>query len=139
VTVIERVHRSRFIRFALVGSAGFVVNEIALAGALGLLHVDKHIAWFVAFPVAVTFTWWGNRTFTFHDVSARKGLFREWLTFLVANSLGAGANLATYSVLITFVAPPMGDPLVANAAGTLVGLLFNFVTSQRFVFRDRSP
>jgi putative flippase GtrA len=136
VTIIERLYGSRFLRFAAVGSAGFVVNEIVLEGALRLLHLDKHVAWFVAFPIAVTFTWWGNRTITFRDVSARKGLISEWAAFFAANSIGAGANLAAYSALVTFVAPPIGDPLVANAAGTLVGLLFNFVASQRFVFRS---
>jgi putative flippase GtrA len=137
VTIVERLYGSRFVRFAIVGSAGFVVNWLALAGALHLAHLDKYSGWFAAFLVAVTFTWWGNRTLTFRESAAREGLAREWATFVVANSLGALANFAVYSGLVTFAAPPLGYPLVAIAAGTLVGLLFNFVASQRFVFQSQ--
>jgi putative flippase GtrA len=139
VTFVERVLGSRFLRFALVGGAGFVVNEVALAIALRLAHLDKYSGWLAAFLVAVTFTWWGNRTLTFRDFAARKGLIGEWAAFLLANSLGAAANFAVYSALVTFAARPFGDPFVAVAAGTLVGLVFNFAASQRFVFRDQSP
>jgi putative flippase GtrA len=135
---VERLLRSRFLRFALVGGAGFVVNEAALAAALRLGHLDKYSGWLCAFLVAVTFTWWGNRTLTFRDIAARKGLLGEWAAFLVANSLGAVANFGVYSALVTFAAKPFGDPFVAVAAGTLVGLMFNFAASQRFVFRDQS-
>ena len=136
MTIAERLYGSRFLRFATVGSAGFVVNWLALAAALRFAHLDKYSGWFAAFLVAVTFTWWGNRTFTFRDSAARQGLVGEWATFLVANSLGAMANFAVYSGLVTFVAPPLGYPLVAVAVGTLVGLVFNFVASRRFVFRS---
>jgi len=140
VTIVERLYGSRFLRFAAVGSAGFVVNWLALAAVLNIAHLDKYSGWFAAFLVAVTFTWWGNRTFTFRDAAAREGLVGEWAAFLVANSLGAAANFAVYSGLVTFAASPLGYPLVAIAAGTLVGLLFNFAASQRFVFRaSKSP
>ena len=136
MTVVSRILRSRFLRFALVGGTGFFVNEAALYCALALAHLDKYSGWFVAFVVAVTFTWWGNRTLTFRDRAARKGLLAEWGAFVIANSLGAAANFAVYFALVTYAGRPAGNPLVAVAAGTLVGLVFNFVTSQRFVFRD---
>lgn len=132
---VRRVHEIRFLRFAAVGTAGFVVNWIALYLALHLAHLDKYSAWFAAFFVGVTFTWWGNRTLTFADRAASQGLVREWLTFFVANSLGALANFAVYFVLVTFAGPPVDNPLVAIVAGTLVGLVFNFTVSARFVFR----
>jgi putative flippase GtrA len=138
VTLVARLLGSRFLRFALVGGAGFVVNEAALAIMLRVGHLDKYSGWLAAFLVAVTFTWWGNRTLTFREVAARKGLLSEWITFLIANSLGAAANFAIYSALVTFAARPFGDPFVAVAAGTLVGLVFNFAASKRFVFPDQS-
>jgi putative flippase GtrA len=33
------------------------------------------------------------------------------------------------------VSAPLGNPLLANVVGTLVGLVFNFTVSSRFVFR----
>ena len=93
---MRRFFNSRFMRFAFVGSAGFVVNWLVLAAVLHLVHLDKYSGWFVAFLVAVTFTWWGNRMLTFREFAARQGLFEEWATFLIANSVGATANFAVY-------------------------------------------
>ena len=139
MNLVDRLRQSRFLRFALVGSAGFVVNWLVLAFFLHVARLDKYSGWVFAFFVAVTFTWWGNRTLTFRDIAARTGLLAEWGKFFAANSLGAVANFATYSALVTFAAPPFGNPLVAVAVGTFVGLVFNFIASKRFVFRDRSP
>lgn len=132
---LRRIHEIRFLRFALVGTGGFVVNWIALYLALHFVGLDKYSAWFAAFFVGVTFTWWGNRTLTFRDRAVSQGLAREWLAFFVGNSLGALANFAAYFLLVTFAAPPFDNPLVAIVAGTLVGLVFNFTVSSRFVFR----
>jgi len=133
---VKRLHEIRFLRFALVGTGGFLVNWMALYLALHLARLDKYSGWFAAFLVAVTFTWWGNRTLTFRDRAATRGLAREWLAFLVGNSLGAAANFAVYFLLVTFACTPLGDPLIAIVAGTLVGLIFNFTVSARFVFRE---
>jgi putative flippase GtrA len=137
--IVQRLLQSRFLRFALVGSGGFVVSEIVLWLALHVAGLGKYSGWLVCFLVAVTFTWWGNRTLTFRAEAARRGLLREWAVFVVANSLGAAANFGTYFVLVTFLPWPLGDPQIAIAAGTIVGLVFNFTASKRFVFRGRSP
>ena len=100
--------------------------------------MNKYRAWFPAFVVAVTFTWWGNRSLTFRDRAATHNIALEWLVFVLTNGLGALANFATYYLLVKYVPAPVGDPLLANAIGTLVGLVFNFTVSSRVVFRDPS-
>jgi len=127
---------SMFLRFGLVGAAGFVVNEAALWIALNLLHLGKDAGWFFAFVPSVTFTWWGNRTFTFHEHASTgaKAVLHEWVRFVVTNSFGALINLAVYETLIHFTAT---DPLLALACGVLAGMVFNFVLSKRLVFRKK--
>jgi len=132
---VKRFHEIRFLRFALVGTGGFLVNWVALYLALHLLPLNKYSGWFAAFLVAVTFTWWGNRTLTFRDRAATTGLLREWFVFLIGNSLGAAANFLVYFFLVTFAPPPFGNPLLAIVAGTIVGMVFNFVISSRYIFR----
>jgi len=134
---LRRLHHVRFLRFALVGTAGFAVNECVLFVALRLGGLDKYQAWFPAFAVAVTFTWWGNRTFTFRERAASRNIAWEWLTFVATNGLGALANFGSYYALVRYVPAPVGDPLIANVVGTLVGLVFNFTVSSRIVFRHR--
>ncbi|MGH6877183.1 MAG: GtrA family protein [Rhizomicrobium sp.] len=135
---VKRLHEIRFLRFALVGTAGFLVNEFVLFLALHFARLNKFEAWFPAFAVAVTFTWWGNRTLTFRERAATSGLGREWLSFVIANSLGALANLSVYSLFVSELPEPWNNPLLANVVATLVGLVFNFTVSARFVFRGKA-
>ena len=134
---VQRLHRVRFLRFALIGTAGFVVNEGVLLVALRLVGLNKYQAWFPAFAVAVTFTWWGNRTLTFREHAATQNIALEWLTFALTNGFGALANFGTYYFLVKYIPAPLGNPLLANAVGTLVGLIFNFTLSSRVVFRQK--
>lgn len=125
---------SAFLRFALVGAAGFVVNEGALWIALHYLHLGKDAAWFFAFLPAVTFTWWGNRSFTFreHASTGARAMLHEWVRFVTTNSFGALVNLVIYELLIHLTA---ASPLLALACGVLAGMAFNFTLSKKFVFR----
>lgn len=136
--IADRLFNSRFLRFGIVGAAGFVVNEAALWVMLAAVHLDRYTAQIPAFFVAVTFTWWGNRTLTFREHAAQSSLVREWGKFVAANGLGAIANYALYVTLLRFGPYPADIPYVALAAGTLLGLVFNFTLSKRFVFRNSS-
>src|SRR5205807_3761551 len=126
-TRLKRIHEIRFLRFALVGTVGFAVNELVLFVSLHFGGLNKYQAWFPAFAVAVTFTWWGNRTLTFRERAAKNNIALEWLTFVLTNGLGALANFGTYYALVKYVPAPVGNPLLANVVGTLVGLVFNFI------------
>jgi putative flippase GtrA len=129
--------QSRFLRFTLVGAAGFVVNEAALWVALHELRLNAYAGGAFSFLVAVTFTWWGNRRLTFaeHAAKSRRSILTEWLAFVAANGFGFLVNYAVYATLIAAAPKPLNNPFVALAFGTVAGLLFNFVLSSRIVFR----
>ena len=130
---------SALFRFALIGTAGFGVNEAALWVALRILDLNNHLGFVVAFFVAVTFTWFGNRTLTFHERAARgiRAVPLEWLKFVSANALGAVVNYGVYAATISFAPSPANSPYVALACGTVIGLVFNFTLSSAVVFRTR--
>lgn len=136
--LLHRLTSSRLLRFGAVGAAGFFVNEAALAVAKLGLAMNDHAAWVFGFAVAVTFTWWGNRNFTFHDKKSEGhfGMVAEWARFVATNGLGAVANFAVYSLMIAFTPWPLNVPYVALAFGVLVGLIFNFTLSKKLVFRN---
>ncbi|HEX4292784.1 MAG TPA: GtrA family protein [Rhizomicrobium sp.] len=127
---------STFLRFALVGGAGFFVNAGAFWIALHLLYLSKDLAWFFAFVPAVTFTWWGNRAFTFHEHASTglRATLHEWARFVLTNGFGAIVNYAVYEALIHWTGM---NPFVALAAGVLAGLVFNFTLSKRVVFKPQ--
>lgn len=137
IDILRRLAASRFLRFAVVGGAGFFVNEAALMLAHGLLGAGPRLGWFLAFFPAVTFTWWGNRKLTFaaHASEGARAMAGEWARFVLTNSIGAAANFAVYVLLISRAPFPLNIPYIALAAGILAGLVFNFTLSKKLVFR----
>jgi putative flippase GtrA len=104
-----------------------------------MLHVvglDKYSGRGVSFMCAVTFTWLGNRMFTFRDRAAQSGRLREWATFVTANAFGGMVNLGLYTILVSIAPAPFDNPFLAVFLGVLAGLIFNFTLSSRLVFRN---
>lgn len=134
---IRRLHQVRFLRFGLIGAGGFIVDTSVLWLMIHGVGLDKYSGRAISFMAAVTFTWFGNRTLTFRDRAASRGLLREWATFVAANAFGGAINLVLYTALVTFAPPPLGNPFVAVFAGVLAGLIFNFALSSRVVFRHK--
>lgn len=130
---------SRFLRFALVGAAGFLVNEAALWLALRVLGFNAYIGGIFSFVIAATFTWWGNRTLTFPERAAGSpgGVVAEWMRFVAANGFGFVVNYSVYASLISLAPRPLNSPFLALAFGTIAGLLFNFTLSSKMVFREQ--
>ncbi|MFM7402829.1 MAG: GtrA family protein [Erythrobacter sp.] len=128
-------HFGRFIRFALVGAAGFVVDAGVLYAGLAL-GLGLYLGRACSYLFAATFTWALNRRFTFAASSPPR--LAEWLRFVLANANGGIVNYLTYAALVGWGPGWLGHPVLAVAAGSLAGLGINFAASERFVFRGTS-
>jgi hypothetical protein len=62
-------------------------------------------------------------------------MLSEWARFVVAQSGGAAANFLVYSTLINFAPYPFSLPSAALVNGVLMGLVFNFTLSKKYVFQ----
>jgi putative flippase GtrA len=129
--------RIAILRFAVIGALGMPVDWVVLQLMVHLgtgPYLGRVISWFCA----ATFTWTGNRYFTFAATRARgpAGAGKEWLRFLAANAVGGLVNVGLYSVLVRFAPPPFNDLTVALVLGVLLGLVFNFTLSKKLVFRS---
>jgi putative flippase GtrA len=124
---------SQFLHFALIGALGFLVDATSLQAFLNIAGLDPYAGRAGSFLVAVTFTWWMNRKFTFHSSDSR--LVHEWGRFLAANSLGGAVNLGVYAALVASVDLVASHPVLGVAAGSIAGLAVNFLGSRFFVFR----
>lgn len=122
----------RFLGFALVGCAGFVVD----AGVLALVLTPLGPYWgrAVSFLCAVSATYVLNRIFVFAEAAKTLGWAAGWAKFIAANAVGAGINLGVYAALT-----PMLGPFAALALGSIAGLGVNFALSAGMVFRHRQP
>jgi len=121
---------SQILRFGVVGVVGFVVNagvDQALVRTLG-----PWVSQALAFPLAATTTWWLNRRFTF--VPSARTWMAEWGRYISTSLLGWLVNNGVYVVLILQWPVARDYPVWAVAAGSLGGMVFNFVAARLWVF-----
>ncbi len=123
----------RFLAFAFVGTLGFLVDAGIVLG-LTSLGAGALAAQAVAFAVAVTVTWLGNRSWTFRDCAGRLALPQEWARYVSANAVGWVVNNGVYGLLVLAVPLVAREPVWAVAAGSLAGLVFNYTATRRVVF-----
>jgi putative flippase GtrA len=126
------------ILFALSGALGFVVDA-------GLLYVFLHLGLgygagrLASFFCAVFVTWKINRRHTFEHRHLPP-TWGEWWRYLSAMAVGGVLNLATYMLALHALAVAGAlKPLLAVAAGSLAGMVVNFISAKRWVFRRCDP
>lgn len=126
-----------FIRFGLVGSAGYFVDAGVLAFDTSVLGLDFVRGRALSIFIALCFTWLGNRNLTFADRKAHGAgkIAEEWLKFLGANAVGAAINYVSSVLLEHYASGPFHNKFVAQACGVLIGMLFNFTLSSKLVFK----
>jgi putative flippase GtrA len=122
---------AQFLRFGVVGAAGFLVDTSVVYATRGL--VGLYWAGAIAYPVAASGNWLLNRYWTFRG-PARHAVHVQWLRFLAVNLVGFALNRGTYFILITISSLCHDMPVLAVAAGAIAGLGANFCLSRRLVF-----
>lgn len=122
----------RWIKFALVGGTGFVVDMMVFT-SLHLAGLAPMEARALAFVAAASTTWAGNRSFTFNDRSqGRAG--RQWFRALTAALMSALPNFALFWLTLKLLGEGWPGPQLALVAGIAAGTVSNFLLSSRWVF-----
>lgn len=125
---------SRFIRFSIIGTFGYLIDISVFFVIYELYDLSVYFSRIISFAFAATFSWYGNRLFTF-DSFRKKNALREWIDYLYSMTPGAGIN---YLVFSTIVFSFENTPLVlffAFSLGTLVGLVINYNLAKKYVFK----
>jgi dolichol-phosphate mannosyltransferase len=122
----------RFVAFGIVGGLGLIVHLLVMATMIESLELPFVTSQTAATLVAMTFNYAVNNEVTYRDMRLR-GLawFRGWLTFTIACSVGALANvgIAAYLFELKHVWP------VAAIAGVLVGAVWNYAVTMIYTWR----
>lgn len=125
--------RSEFLLFSLVGVAGFFVDAGTLYVCSVLLGLDPYLGRLLSYLAAATTTWLLNRRFTFPAADAARP-HRQWARFVATNAVGGLVNYGVYALIIANAGHSPGMLMLAVAAGSLSGLVFNFFASKHLVF-----
>lgn len=123
---------SAFLRFALVGLCGLVVDMAILWVCLPL--IGPFAGRVVSFTAAVATTWALNRSFTFAANARKTKLFGEFGRYFASMVGGGALNYGSYALLVGFVGLFTRYPLLAVAVGAVVGMAANFTLAKKFVF-----
>lgn len=129
---LGRVIPTRFALFGTVGALGVVVHLAVLYVLLIFAGEGFALSQAIAVLVAMTFNFWLNNWLTYRDRRLKQwGEFlRGWASFCITCSVGALANVAVASLL-----EAQGLFWLASAlAGILVGSVWNYALSSRFVW-----
>ena len=122
----------QFLKFAVIGTAGFVWDTAivyTLAPFLG-----PYIAGVVSFIIVGSINWMANRFWTYSHLD-HDAAHRQLVRFLIANAFGFVINRGIYSLLI-YTQPLFRAHLILPvAAGGIAGMFLNFFLSRRMVFR----
>jgi putative flippase GtrA len=130
----HRVTFVQFLKFGTVGVAGFALDNALVYFGIYALGLGRVAAGFASFPIVVTFTWFGNRIFTFRHAD-RSGTALQWARFAAVCAIGLVFNRGTYSLLVSTVPMVYAYPVLGLLAGTAAGMFFNFFMARRVVFK----
>lgn len=125
--------RARFLRFNVVGVAGFVL-QLGVLALLVYLGAHYLVATAVAVEAAVLHNFFWHERWTWRDRPAdgRSRLGRLWRF----HALNGAVSLAGNLVLMRFLVGTFGlPPIPANLAAVLACAIVNFFASDRAVFR----
>lgn len=125
---------AEFFQFGIVGVFGFVVDLGFFHIALDMLGLGHYGSAVFSFPFAATFTWLGNRVFTFRKRNAGHA-GTQWMRFLAVCAGGFALNRGTFSLMVMSLPLVYRYPVLGLLGGTLAGMVFNFFFAKKLVFR----
>lgn len=140
-----RAHRdagsahARLAQFIVAGGIGFAVDAFLLL-QLAAQGWTPFSARLVSFLGAVSVTWLINRRGAFGDRRAQQAgaAAGEYSRYLIAQSLGAGINLAVFAVTL-WLLPSLREQLILPlAVGSICALFFNYAAMHCYVFPQRT-
>ena len=129
---LGQVIPTRFALFGTVGAVGVIVHVGVLALLLVVLGEGFALSQAVAVLTAMSFNFWLNNWLTYRDkrLSGWGEFARGWISFCATCSVGALTNVAVATLL-------EGQGLywlAAALSGILVGSVWNYAISSRFVW-----
>ncbi len=131
---ITRALIIQFLKFGTVGFGGFCIDYAMLHVGLDVLGLGRYGSALFSFPFAVTATWLGNRLFPFRGQSKHRA-HHELVRFVGVCAVGLVLNRGAYSLVVYLLPLAYTYPIIGLLAGTAAGMLFNFFSARKVVFK----
>jgi putative flippase GtrA len=122
----------RFLRFCIVGGAGFMVDAIVLLALILGFALNPILARVFSFGIAVLFTFELNRRWVFG--AREKHLVAAFTSYLGVQCAGFLCNLGVYTLAILGMPPPYNAPLLSLVVASGFALIVNYTGAKHLVF-----
>ncbi|MBO6807770.1 GtrA family protein [Thalassospira sp.] len=130
--MINRSLIDKALRFAIVGSLGFLTDAGLLWVATNKFGLDPYSARLVSFSTALLTTWLLNSQFTFK--SPKRRTKSQFTGYVVVQVTSFFLNYALYSL---FVWQDVATPLVSLFFAAIISMFYSFTAVNIWVFGDR--
>ena len=122
---------SKFIKFCVVGTIGFLTDALIIHLAKVLYPDLLLYVRFISFPAALAVTWILNRVFVFESGNSK---IKEVSKYALVQTFGAMLNILVYTLLLLLSDFFVDYPVLALAAGSAFALFSNYFLSKYWVF-----
>ncbi len=133
---------TKFIKFAVVGASGAVIDFGLTALCKGIFGIPELLSNAIGFTVAATSNYFLNRVWTWRSTSKEVGI--EYAKFFFVSLVGLGLNslivflLKDISIVPRFVETNIDwDFWVAKIIATGIVMVWNFLANNLFTFRKQ--
>ncbi|OWT63860.1 GtrA family protein [Candidimonas nitroreducens] len=128
-----RPHLIQLFLFAVAGIIGFLVDTAVLY--ILAPYMGPFYARILSFLAAVLTTWIVNRALAFRNQSSTLSKKSEFTRYLILMMAGGLINYAVYSSLIVYSLLVRQYLVLGVAAGSLAGMVVNYLSSRFLIYR----
>lgn len=129
----------RFVKFAIVGAMGLVVDYALLNVLAHGLHVYEPIAVGVAFVTAATHNYIWNRLWVYPESRTVKKR-KQMPVFLTVNAIGLGINELVLFLFYAPISALIGSAVLGlnltKAISAVIVMIWNYVVNRLVTFRN---
>ena len=133
---------TKFVKFAVVGASGAVIDFGLTALCKGIFGIPELLSNAIGFTVAATSNYFLNRVWTWRSTSKEVGV--EYAKFFFVSLVGLGLNsLIVFMLKDTSIGPRFvetgldWDFWVAKIVATGIVMVWNFMANNLFTFRKQ--
>lgn len=133
IPVLQRTGVKQFIKFSLVGVTNTIIDFSAYFFLTRVLAVHFLVANIISFTIAVSWSYFLNKRWTFRDTDTRTGV--QFFKFVLVNIVGLALNEGTLSlVVLVFGAHDLAAKLIA----VVIVVIWNFFINRTWTFTQHS-